>query len=127
MQFTPIGAYVHQELTEMGETHIMSNAERNLAISVPQFVVMPNHVHIIYWLESATDMVPLDEKVLRNSISNIVGRFKQAVTRYARQNQIVFAWQRNFYDHIIRDEKDRNNISQYIAHNVQQWDADKLQ
>ena len=34
-------------------------------------------------------------------------------------------WQRNYYEHIIRDEDDLNRISQYIQDNVLQWVYDK--
>jgi REP element-mobilizing transposase RayT len=124
MQFTEIGAFAHQALAEMAEPRPMSNTLRNTLVVVPQFVVMPNHIHAIYCLEGIKDMQSEEEDLMKNAISNIIGRLKQAVTRYARQNQIEFAWQRNFYDHIIRGHEDGNEISDYVAHNVQKWDAD---
>ncbi|WP_081981754.1 transposase [Alistipes sp. ZOR0009] len=35
-------------------------------------------------------------------------------------------WQRNYYEHIIRNEKSYHNISEYIVNNPSKWDADKL-
>lgn len=35
-----------------------------------------------------------------------------------------FAWQRSFHDHIIRDEKSFNNISNYIFANPTKWKSD---
>jgi len=36
-----------------------------------------------------------------------------------------FAWQRNYYEHIIRDEKQFNSIRAYIAGNLLQWGSDR--
>lgn len=35
-------------------------------------------------------------------------------------------WQRNYWEHIIRNEKSHQNISKYIVNNPSKWDADKL-
>lgn len=35
-------------------------------------------------------------------------------------------WQRNYYDHIIRDEKAYQNISNYIINNPSRWKEDKF-
>ena len=34
----------------------------------------------------------------------------------------VSVWQRSFYDHVIRDEKDLNNIREYIVNNPLKWE-----
>ncbi len=34
-------------------------------------------------------------------------------------------WQRNYYEHIIRDEESLNRIREYIANNPLQWDLDR--
>ena len=34
-------------------------------------------------------------------------------------------WQRNYYEHIIRDENDMARIREYIANNPAQWDTDR--
>jgi REP element-mobilizing transposase RayT len=35
-------------------------------------------------------------------------------------------WQRNYYEHIIRDEQSYQNISNYIMHNPEKWQDDKF-
>ena len=35
-------------------------------------------------------------------------------------------WQRNYYEHIIRDEQSYENIAAYILENPRQWEADRL-
>ncbi len=35
-------------------------------------------------------------------------------------------WQRNYWEHIVRDEPELNRIRQYIRNNPAQWDMDRL-
>ena len=58
-------------------------------------------------------------------LSVVVGGLKRAVTYYANQHQIPFAWQPRFHDHIIRDINQMNKIADYIENNVVQWEYDK--
>lgn len=57
-------------------------------------------------------------------LSTYICSLKAAVTRYARANGIPFAWQSRYHDHAIRGVDDNNNISQYIANNVLNWEKD---
>ena len=51
--------------------------------------------------------------------------FKIGVTKFARQNNIPFAWQSRYYDHIIRDSAEMNRIAEYIENNVAEWNENK--
>ena len=67
-------------------------------------------------------------KPIANSLSTIIGAFKSAVTRQinqVRNIQGLPVWQRNYYDHIIRNETELNRIRQYISHNPLQWVNDE--
>ncbi|MEO8664902.1 MAG: hypothetical protein ABI462_05340 [Ignavibacteria bacterium] len=67
-----------------------------------EYIVMPNHVHGII--------------ELRNYTGTHVGK------RWCNKNgHEHFRWQTRFYDHIIRDEKSYQNISQYIINNARQY------
>lgn len=41
------------------------------------------------------------------------------------QENVFFAWQPNYHDHIIRDEDELNRIRQYIVDNPLQWEYDE--
>ncbi len=61
------------------------------------------------------------------SLGAIVGNFKSVATR--RINRIrhspgTLVWQRNYYEHIIRNERELNAIRQYIRHNPARWAED---
>jgi len=60
--------------------------------------------------------------VLPNSLGAIVGSFKSAVTkRIGREHNATGIWQRNYYEHIIRDPKDMQNKTDYIEANPSMW------
>lgn len=59
------------------------------------------------------------------SVGEIVRVFKAASTRLIRQHAMHnFAWQRNYYEHIIRDENSLTRIREYIRNNPMQWALD---
>jgi len=61
------------------------------------------------------------------NLASIVRGFKSSVTTYARKNgNIDFGWQSRFHDHIIRNQKSFNNISNYIINNPKKWNEDKF-
>lgn len=66
---------------------------------------------------------------VRGSIPTIVRAFKSAVTK--RVNELrgipgAKLWQRNYWEHIIRDESDLNRIREYIQTNPARWEKDTL-
>jgi REP element-mobilizing transposase RayT len=70
-------------------------------------------------------IAPLQRKP--RSISSFVAGFKAAVTsRAGNELNITGIWQRNYYDHIIRDEQDFWNIWDYIDTNPLHWQEDQL-
>ncbi|MGN8058278.1 transposase [Pedobacter sp. 22163] len=66
------------------------------------------------------------------TISDIVGAYKSIVSNACLQlfkshdKKMGKLWQRNYYEHIIRDERAYNNISNYIINNPSKWDKDKF-
>ncbi|MBI4649944.1 hypothetical protein HY745_01350 [Candidatus Desantisbacteria bacterium] len=65
-------------------------------------------------------------KPKKNSLSMVINHYKGTIKRYCNKNNIVFAWQSRFYDHIIRDEKELYRIKEYIISNPYNWNNDKL-
>ena len=54
-------------------------------------------------------------------LSVVIGGIKRAVTRFANENHLPFAWQPRFYDSIIRDSDELNRVTEYIKNNVSRW------
>ncbi len=106
-------------------------------IELDQFVIMPNHFHAIIWIHDGRGTArraPTGEptyeqfgKPVAGSIPTIVRAFKSAVTRqinFHRNTPGMPVWQRNYYEHIIRNEAELNAVRDYIANNPQQWALD---
>lgn len=95
-----------------------------------EFVVMPNHVHGILTIKTQSVPIPVRQnkfqKIIPGSIGSIVRGYKIGVTKWFRKNtEIHTVWQRNYYEHIIRDETSLNRIQEYIIHNPINWERDK--
>ncbi|MCK9202147.1 MAG: transposase [Gallionella sp.] len=63
------------------------------------------------------------------SLPTIVRAFKSAVTKHIngiRQSPGVSIWQRNYYEHVIRNEADYRQIAEYIIDNPRRWEEDVL-
>ena len=59
-------------------------------------------------------------------LSHVISHFKAAVTSFARENRIDFAWQTRFHDHIVLDQNELNLIAEYIENNVANWQSDRM-
>jgi REP element-mobilizing transposase RayT len=60
-------------------------------------------------------------------LSAIVGSFKSAVSKgmnEMRGSPGVSVWQRNYYEHIIRNENELSGIREYVVNNPAQWEMD---
>ena len=96
-------------------------------IKLGEFIVMPNHIHGILILENNTNTVEMRHaSPLQNTISSIIGSYKAAVSKHAHRLGFDFIWQRNFYDHVIRDEASNSKISEYIVNNPIKWEEDRF-
>ncbi len=60
------------------------------------------------------------------NLSSVVRGIKSAVTKYAIEHDIPFAWQSRYHDHIIRNQMEMNRIAEYIQNNPMKWDLDRF-
>ncbi len=58
------------------------------------------------------------------NLASIVRGYKIGVTKFARQNNIPFAWQTRYHDHVIRNADEYARILKYIDENPQKWPDD---
>jgi REP element-mobilizing transposase RayT len=61
------------------------------------------------------------------TLGNIVAYFKYQSAKLINESQRTpgaNVWQRNYFEHIIRSDKELNNIRDYIANNILQWSFD---
>lgn len=108
-------------------------------IVLHEFIVMPNHVHGIIeikrhvgagrvlpdWYRTGRDLSVQFPKI--KSLSEIMGAYKMTVSKQIHlAGYADFSWQRSFHDHIIRDQKSYERISNYIIKNPKTWYDDKF-
>ncbi len=162
MQLSTVGEYAKQCIEQI--------SQHNPYAHVPLYVIMPNHIHLIAFIDATTPVETVhapsennnefvetvhapseyletvhapslqttnnrwkndtvDEQMQmiseqKNRLSYSIGNFKSAVSRFATQNNIQFAWQTRFYDRVIRNREEMNRIANYIENNVTQWEFD---
>lgn len=111
------------QLTEAGiisDKYIKSIHDKFPNVTVENYVIMPNHIHMILYLKNGTgDPSP--------TIGSIIGWFKYAVTREINNIQNLSPakfFQRSFHDHIIRNDKEFQMIYKYIDENPINWETD---
>jgi len=102
-------------------------------LKMDEYVVMPNHFHGIIIVRDvpvgATRRVaPTNANGPRSgSIGAIIGQFKSVTAKQINRIRNIQGrpvWQRNFFEHIIRDEKSLYAIRRYIQDNPLNWDSD---
>jgi putative transposase len=133
------GEMVLNEVGRMVEKVWLEIPGHFCGIAVATFIIMPNHVHGIIVIErgdrtsqvGATHESPLRQNVNGpepGSIGSIVGLFKATVSkRYhvMTNTENIRLWQRNYYEHIIRNEKDHQAAYEYILTNPLNWEKDE--
>jgi putative transposase len=128
------------KLTTVGEIvkkYWLKLPEKFENIRVDEYVIMPNHIHGIIVIEKydcepgnvvAIHELPLQKKRRMMLIPRAIGFLKMNSSKQINRKMKlsnIFQWQRNYYEHIIRDEEDLNEIRKYIINNPLQWELDK--
>ena len=112
----------HVKLTDIGRKieKIYLNLEKEFNnIKLHEYVIMPNHVHGIIEIKERADTRPAP------TIGKIICSFKSKTAVYIIKKYNKKIWQRNYYEHIIRNEKELYKIIEYIEYNPERWNEDK--
>lgn len=130
---------VLNEFGEIARHEWQKSAKIRSEIILDEFIIMPNHIHGIVIIEKNANTVspydtsrassrsPLRRGMKSKSISSFIAGYKSVITK--RINQIrntpkQQVLQRNYYEHIIRDEDDANRARKYIRNNPMNWERD---
>ena len=120
MQMNANGAIVEQEWQR--------TAELRPYVGLDAFVVMPNHVHGIIAIDEPDSLACKQGNLLAaKSLGAIIGQFKGSVTKRIRSQESfknLKVWQRNYHDHVVRNEQSLQNIREYVALNPANWADD---
>jgi REP element-mobilizing transposase RayT len=119
-------------------------------ITLDEFIIMPNHIHLILNLQQHQQSVETCQWRVStikketwsplginrkpniainywksNSISSAINQFKSVSTKQIRNERYFFAWQPRFHDEIIKDQEQFYMIKQYIKNNPKNWEKDE--
>ena len=123
------------------EEEILVTEKLRLNVEIPEFVIMPNHIHMIIHIKdkkgsNIKNVLPgkLDYHMPENnpafcvpgSIGAIINQIKGKATKRIREaGNMSFKWQKNYYEHVIRNEEDLLGIREYIQGNPAKWQEDE--
>ena len=110
-------------------------------VELGPYVVMPNHIHGIIMLEAdegvsrnapticSVSQTPSVAMEPRKPIGRLIGAFKTVSTK--KVNAVLgtpgdVLWQRNYWEHVIRNETSFGKIVEYIENNPATWQQDQL-
>lgn len=132
------------KLGHIANTCWLETPRHNRNVMLDYFVIMPNHLHGIIFIteqqqppirdiprvtvgaqHAAPSRLP---EVVPNSVGAIVRSYKSAVARIIhslRGHEHLKIWQRNYYEHVIRNEDDLLQTREYVANNPAQWALDE--
>ncbi len=129
------GEMVLNEHGRMAQECLMAIPNHYFHAKLDQFVIMPNHIHFVIEIVIGANVMAKNYSTLSQSpaphgtsktIGSIVRGCKIGITKLFRENtDIHMVWQRNYHEHIIRDEKSYDQISEYIQTNPLKWQDDK--
>ena len=103
---------------------LMETENKFLGVRIDKFVVMPNHIHFIVDLQGGHVGPPLPEIVewFKTMTTNeFIRKVKSGL--YPPFDRRI--WQRDYFEHIIRDEADYQRIWKYIDDNPARWEEDR--
>jgi REP element-mobilizing transposase RayT len=119
-------------LSEVGR--VVAEAWKWLAVQYPHVeldisIVMPNHLHGIIMIHDdirrgGSRAAPTET---RKPLGQLIGSFKTVSTKRINALRLTPGepfWQRNYYEHVIRNEADLAEIREYILNNPARWDED---
>ncbi|MBN2401693.1 MAG: hypothetical protein JXN64_04780 [Spirochaetes bacterium] len=106
------------------DTDRTGNADNNRAgvMEKNKVTVFNNAADNVYNIRATARVIP--------ALGNIIGAFKSVVANEclkifkSNNKHVGKIWQCNYYEHIIRNEKELNNIGQYITDNPAKWAED---
>ena len=121
------GTHPYIELNEWGkcvDTSIRTVNNKNNAIKIQKYVIMPNHIHLIIAICSKTNAGRSKKRATESVAPTICGVVRN-IKSYVSKKMGETVWQKSFHDHIIRDNDEYERIAEYIENNpAMMWEDD---
>lgn len=121
------GFPVPSPLGLIAEEFILKIPLKYPAVSVDQYMIMPDHIHILLRIDIVGEAFRLPNDGTGNpspTIGTVIGWYKYQVTKQINLTCGTFpqrVFQRSYYDHVIRNQRDYDEIWEYIENNPRKW------
>jgi REP element-mobilizing transposase RayT len=126
------GRMVLNEFCKIAQDYLNGIPEKYTQAKIHEHVVMPNHIHAIIVIKNVMAIhespLPIDQR-RKMLMSKIIGWYKMNTAKHiniAMQTQGQSFWQRNYHDHIIRNQTSYQTIADYIKSNPVNWKKDRF-
>ena len=122
MELTECGRLVDDKIKEMNEQY--------KGVYVDNYVIMPNHIHLLLSIEPTEGASRTPPPTVVNSRNNqrsneTVPQFVSYLKRSTNKESGLRIWQRGYHDHVIRDSNDYQIRWKYISDNPARWAEDE--
>ncbi len=106
------------ELTHLGQLveKVILSANQAKGIRVDKFVIMPNHIHLILFVDGDYET--------QSRTNARIPHYVSTLKRFCYRDAETKFFQRSYHDHVIRNEQDYLRIWQYIDNNPATWNKD---
>lgn len=123
MIFSALGQQIHSDWLWLFNRYVY--------VKYDEYIIMPNHIHTIMIIDhcrGGSRTAPTPQHTIK-PIGRIIGAFKTISTKHVHDEKLLQQprlWQRNYYEHIIRNEREYFAIRKYIQDNPKNWEQDEL-
>ena len=101
----------------IAEEYVQKIPGKYPSVFVDQYAIMPDHIHILLRFDLGTGNPS-------PTLGNVIGWYKYQVTKQVNSQYNIAGeklFQRSYYDHVIRNQQDYNEIWEYIENNPRKW------
>ena len=91
-------------------------------ISIEKYTIMPDHIHLILCVQNGQSGTPAPaNRSKKHAANSAVSRFVSTFKRFCNKEYGENIWQSRYYDHVIRNDADYNEVLEYIENNPINW------
>ena len=115
--------FKHSDIGLVAEKYWLRLPDFYKYVKLDDFVFMPDHLHAILFIDKPdkTSWEMNKFGVQKDNLAAILRGYMASLKKHANENDIEFGWQPRYYDRVIRDQREYENVQQYIYDNPDNW------
>ena len=105
------------KIGQIVEKYILSSNQIP-GISIDKYIIMPDHLHLLVQVDESAS---IGTSRAPSPTNMAIPHFVSTLKRFCHREIGTVIFQRSYYDHVIRNEQDYNEIWEYIENNPHKW------